>query len=500
MSRGLKTFLIWSVLVGIGLFAFLNQVQRRDRPAGRASAQNVLEMAQNGDIASYEINDRQELTFVTNDGVRWSTEISESPQIVQYLSAAGVRFQPSAVNQSATDYSYIIITAIAIIAFIFLLRRFSGGQMNHLFELRKSKARSVTDDNKARFTDIGGNREAVDLLKDIVDFIREPEQWSKSGARLPRGILVVGPPGTGKTLLARAVAGETDAKFFYASAAEFVEMFVGVGAARVRDTFEKAIAQRPAVIFIDEIDAIGRRRGTASGAMHEERETTLNQLLVSMDGLERHDRLVVIAATNRPDVLDPALLRSGRFDRTVRLESPDQESRVEILRIHTLNKPIDSSVSLEQIAGITDGMTGADLETLANDAALLAVRRQRQIPAADRHPLKLLMEDFRQALESMTKSNPQFDRLDSILAESVTQFAEPTGQAVARITLTTGNVIEGTVLWMNAGHIKLRAADGTEVIVSKQLAERITPLKGTESVGKDDFVPDPWAAVKLNAR
>ena len=214
--------------------------------------------------------------------------------------------------------------------------------MQNIFDLRKSKARSIDNSDKAQFADIGGNQQAVELLGDIVDFLRSPEKWTSSGLRIPRGILVIGPPGTGKTLLARAVAGETNAAFLYTSATEFVEMFVGVGAARVRDTFEKALAEQPAVIFIDELDAVGRRRGSGIGTMHEEREQTLNQLLVSLDGIEQNKRLVVIAATNRPDVLDAALLRPGRFDRTLRLSLPGEQERLDILKIHTRTKPLDA--------------------------------------------------------------------------------------------------------------------------------------------------------------
>ncbi len=253
------------------------------------------------------------------------------------------------------------------------------------------------------------------------------------------------------------------------------------------------------MIFIDELDAIGRRRGSGLGTIHEEREQTLNQLLVLMDGLEHHEQLVVIAATNRPDVLDPALLRSGRFDRVLRLEPPTLNERIEILKIHTRDKPLDESVLLETIAKQTDGFTGADLETLTNDAALLAVRRSRRDAASGRRSVELIRDDFEEAFRAMIRSNRQFTRLDSILVESVSQFAEPTGRVLARVTLTTGATVEGEVLWMNASHMKLRAEDGSEVIVAKEMAQCIVPLAGTEMAPQGDFRPDRWAGRNLDA-
>jgi hypothetical protein len=217
-----------------------------------------------------------------------------------------------------------------------------------------------------------------------------------------------------------------------------------------------------------------------------------------MDGLERRERLVAIAATNRPDVLDPALLRSGRFDRILRLQLPDAKEREEILKIHTKSKPLDPGVSLGRIASLTESFTGADLEALANEAALLAVRRTRDNGAGDNGAVTITTADFERALANKTKSNKQFDRLDSILVESVSQFSEPVGRAVARVTLTTGRVIEGDVLWMNAGHIKLRLADGSEVIVAKDMAEQIAPLNGTEAAPAGDFAPDRWAGRSLD--
>jgi cell division protease FtsH len=498
VKRGTRTILIWILLVALATFALLNRSRGDKRPDGYVSIEQSLDMIDEGEVSAYRVRD-QGLQLLTSDGQLLAVHPPMSARVSQRLEEARIPFMPeSRRSDNTTLIAIIVIPVVLGLAFFYFWRKTNAGQMNNIVELRKSKSRSVADRDKARFADIGGHRQAVDLLADIVDFLQAPQLWMESGTRLPRGILLVGAPGTGKTLLARAVAGETQSAFFYTSAAEFVEMFVGIGAARVRDTFEKAAAQQPAVIFIDELDAIGRRRGSGMGAMHEEREQTLNQLLVLMDGLEHYDQLVVMAATNRPDVLDPALLRSGRFDRVLRLQPPTLVERVEILKIHTRSKRLDTSVSLEQIADQADGFTGADLEALTNDAALLAVRRSRNDTTGNPRSVVLTSDDFARAREAMTTSNRQFNRLDSILVESVSQFAEPTGRVLARVTLTTGNSVEGEVLWMNASHVKLRAADGSEVVVAKDLAERIVPLAGTESTPPGDFTPDRWAGRNLD--
>ena len=491
MKRGTKTALIWAALLGIVFFVIF---RRNDaQPTFAIPADQALELIHDESIVAYRTND-EGLILESAYGETLFVDRQSGARVVPVLVEAGVPFVTESGGEGSDNLiTWLIVALIVIAVVMFFLRRMGGGGMNNIFEMRKTKSRPIDEANKAQFTDIGGNRAAVETLADIVDFLRDPKRWTSAGTRLPRGILLVGPPGTGKTLLARAVAGETQSAFFYTSAAEFVEMFVGIGAARVRDTFEKAASQEPAVVFIDELDAIGRRRGASVGTMHEEREQTLNQLLVLMDGLEQHRRLVVMAATNRPDVLDPALLRSGRFDRMLRLEPPTTAERVEILRIHTREKPLDDGVVLERIAEQTEGFTGADLETLANDAALLAVRRTRDDAGDARNSASLTIDDFETALAEMMNSNRQFDRLDSLLVESVSQFAEPTGRAVARVTLTTGTIVEGTVVWMNAAHIKLRTADGEEVIVAKEMAEQIVPLAGTESAPAGDFVPDRWS-------
>jgi len=266
--------------------------------------------------------------------------------------------------------------------FWFLFRQAKGGTME-AFSFGKAKPRLFGAEghtkDKITFADVAGLYEAKEELKEIVEFLKHPKKFLEIGARIPRGVLLLGSPGTGKTLLARAVAGEADVPFFHISGSEFVEMFVGVGAARVRDLFETAKKSAPAILFIDEIDAVGRQRGTGLGGGHDEREQTLNQILVQMDGFERETQVIVMAATNRPDILDPALLRPGRFDRRVLLEDPDLKAREEILKIHCKNKPLDSLVNLKEVAVRTPGFSGADLANLANEAAILAARHNKKM-------------------------------------------------------------------------------------------------------------------------
>ncbi len=262
---------------------------------------------------------------------------------------------------------------------LFLLRQMQAGG-NRAFTFGKSKAKLLTGDTpKVTFADVAGADEAKVELQEIIEFLKDPQKFTRLGGRLPKGALLVGPPGTGKTLLARAVAGEAGRPFFSMSGSDFVEMFVGVGASRVRDLFEQGKAHAPCIIFIDEIDAVGRHRGAGLGGGHDEREQTLNQLLVEMDGFESNEGVILIAATNRPDVLDPALLRPGRFDRTIVVDAPDVRGREGILRVHSRKIPLASDVKLEILAKGTPGLTGADLANLVNEAAVLAARRNKSL-------------------------------------------------------------------------------------------------------------------------
>lgn len=290
--------------------------------------------------------------------------------------AAIVDQPPSQVGSTVWQIALIIGPVILIVAFFMIMMRQAQGQNNQALGFGKSKAKLYgIDKEKVAFSDIAGNDSAKQDLEEVVDFLKHPKKYESLGAKIPKGVLLVGNPGTGKTMLARAVAGEANVPFFSISGSEFVEMFVGVGASRVRDLFAKAKKNAPAIIFIDEIDAVGRRRGSGMGGGHDEREQTLNQILVEMDGFETGTNVIILAATNRADVLDPALLRPGRFDRRVNISLPERKDREAILKVHFKNKPTDNTVNLDALAAKTAGSSGADLANIANEAAIIAARR-----------------------------------------------------------------------------------------------------------------------------
>ena len=313
------------------------------------------------------------------NGVKRFVTTRVTPDLAAELERNHVKFSGQPQNTLlATVLSYVLPTLLFFGVWWFWFRNFAQGQMGGggLMAIGRSKAKVyVETDTKTTFADVAGVDEAKDELREVVEFLKHPAQYGRLGARMPKGILLVGPPGTGKTLLARAVAGEAGVPFYSTNGAEFVEMFVGVGAARVRDLFEQARQSSPCIIFIDELDALGRARGVSPVAGQDEKEQTLNQLLAEMDGFDRSVAIVILAATNRPEILDPALLRAGRFDRQVLVDRPDKKGRVDILRIHLKNLKLGPDVKFEDIAALTPGFTGADLANLANEAAVLATRR-----------------------------------------------------------------------------------------------------------------------------
>jgi len=325
----------------------------------------------------------QELNVVTKDGEKFTTGYPDdyADVLTQKLQTADVPL--TVEGRGSTPWWTFLITLAPFVLFIgfwiFLMNRMQGGG-SKVMSFGKSRAkRMAVDAPKITFKDVAGAEEAVEELHEIKEFLENPKKFQALGARIPKGVLLYGPPGTGKTLLARAVAGEAGVPFFSISGSDFVEMFVRVGASRVRDLFEQAKQSSPCIIFMDEIDAVGRHRGAGLGGGHDEREQTLNQLLVEMDGFEAKDNIILIAATNRPDILDPALLRPGRFDRQIVVDRPDRDGRAQILRVHTKGKPIAKSIDLATLAGQTPGFTGADLANLVNEAALLAARKGKRV-------------------------------------------------------------------------------------------------------------------------
>ncbi|MDB5167775.1 MAG: ATP-dependent metalloprotease FtsH [Candidatus Saccharibacteria bacterium] len=380
--------LFWAILV-FSVLAIIAVTTPND-DLKSVTITDVINRANEGKISKIEIqgNDLK----VTPKGADKPTEKSrkepESSLIEQGLQQGKAEVTvvpPSETGNTIWNLAIIIIPVLIIVAFFMFMMRQAQGQNNQAMGFGKSKAKLYgIDKEKVVFNDIAGNDSAKQDLEEVVDFLKHPKKYETLGAKIPKGVLLVGNPGTGKTMLARAVAGEANVPFFSISGSEFVEMFVGVGASRVRDLFAKAKKNAPAIIFIDEIDAVGRKRGSGMGGGHDEREQTLNQILVEMDGFETGTNVIVLAATNRSDVLDPALLRPGRFDRRTNIMLPERRDREAILKVHFKNKPVDETVRLESLAAKTAGSSGADLANIANEAAIVAARRSaKKISNAD---------------------------------------------------------------------------------------------------------------------
>src|SRR5579883_1223161 len=388
---------VWYVIAAIFGIILLQQLWTQNQQVDVLPYSQFLDDLKNGKIAEVRVSGNyMEGDFKkAQDGKRKFVTTRVPPDVAQQLAQYGVKFSGTVQSNFLSDLlSWIAPTLLFFGVWWFLIRRVGaqGGLGGGFMTIGRSKAKVyVETDTKVTFNDVAGVDEAKQELKEIVDFLKAPGQYGRLGARVPKGILLVGPPGTGKTLLARAVAGEAGVPFFSINGSEFVEMFVGVGAARVRDLFEQARQRAPAIIFIDELDALGRARGAyPMGGGNDEKEQTLNQLLVELDGFDSRSGLVLLAATNRPEILDPALLRAGRFDRQVLVDRPDKLGRIDILKVHLKGHTLASDVDPEKIAALTPGFTGADLANLVNEAALIATRRQGDT---------ITMDDFTRAVE-----------------------------------------------------------------------------------------------------
>ena len=389
VKRGLLPYLFISLII-IGIFYFVNvmntnvKVLTYNEFINELKESNVkeLEIVTRGSAYTYEVrgtlkNAKDDETFFAK--LPLSEEVMK--KIIEASDGQEFKLEVKADPDSSTLLLVVVNVlpfVIFIVAAFWLFSRQLSGNKSSL-DFGKSRAKLNPDSNKVTFNDVAGLKEEKEELKELIDFLKNPKRFQKLGARIPKGVLLFGPPGTGKTLLAKAVAGEAEVPFYFISGSDFVELFVGVGASRVRDMFQQAKRNAPCLIFIDEIDAVGRQRGTGLGGGHDEREQTLNQLLTEMDGFGANEGIIIIAATNRPDVLDPALLRPGRFDRQVTVNLPDVKGREEILAVHAKNKKLASGVTLANLAKRTPGFSGADLENLLNEAALLAVRRNKDV-------------------------------------------------------------------------------------------------------------------------
>ncbi len=424
------------LLVALGAFLYTSLTNNAASTAQVVRINQVAQDVREGRVKQISVKDDRltvTLRAVGNEPERLVQSRKESETgIVQTLRNLGVTAeQIKAVDirvaepQFWENWSGILLALLPLIllgAFFFFIMRQAQGAGNQAFSFGKSRARMFAGDRPTvTFGDVAGNEEAKQELQEVVEFLKEPEKFAILGARIPRGVLLVGPPGTGKTLMAKAVSGEAGVPFFSISGSEFVEMFVGVGASRVRDLFEQAKKNAPCIIFVDEIDAVGRHRGAGLGGSHDEREQTLNQILVEMDGFDSETNIIIIAATNRPDILDPALLRPGRFDRRVTMDAPDVKGRRAILDVHVRGKPLAADVDLDVIAKQIPGFAGADIENLVNEAAILAARRNRRSISND---------ELQEAIERVIAGPERRSRLITPKEKEIVAYHEA-GHAVA---------------------------------------------------------------------
>ncbi|MEB3205454.1 MAG: ATP-dependent zinc metalloprotease FtsH [Candidatus Sericytochromatia bacterium] len=471
-----------SILLVLLAFVFVGSLMRSGHVVEDVSYTRFLDMVDKGSLKSVTI-DNLSGTIVatpreTTPGTRPTqvrTVAPDDPSLIATLKDARIEISGKRPDQTSWWVSLLstVLVPILIIVglWIFMLRQAQSGS-NQAMSFGKSRAKMMLDNKpKVTFADVAGIEEAKTELQEIVEFLKTPEKFQALGARIPRGVLLVGAPGTGKTLLAKAIAGEAGVPFFSISGSDFVEMFVGVGASRVRDLFEQAKKHAPCIVFVDEIDAVGRQRGAGLGGGHDEREQTLNQLLVEMDGFEPNVSVIVIAATNRPDILDAALMRPGRFDRQVVVDNPDVRGRKAILEVHVKNKPLAEGIDLEVLAKRTPGFTGADLQNMANEAALLAARQNRK---------EIVMDDFEHAIDKVIAGPERRSRIIGDREKEIIAYHEvghalvahelPHADPVHKVTIVSRGMALGLTMTL---------PEEDRVLTSRsELLDRITMMFG----------------------
>jgi cell division protease FtsH len=494
-NRWLKNSFVYLIILVAALALFFQYFGQNSAQSNELGIAEVISRAQDGEISEIEAQVGDEQIIVTDiNNNKFRSRLERNDSVMSLLARYNVPLRDGEGNQITVNVKpapawggllsmvTILLPTLLIIGFFVFFMRQAQGSNNQALSFGKSRARMFAGDKPTiTFADVAGQEEAKQDLTEVVEFLKFPDKFAALGARIPRGVLMVGPPGTGKTLLSRAVAGEAGVPFFSISGSEFVEMFVGVGASRVRDLFDQAKRNAPCIVFIDEIDAVGRQRGAGLGGSHDEREQTLNQILVEMDGFDTNTNVIIIAATNRPDVLDPALIRPGRFDRQVVLDAPDVRGRVEVLKVHVKGKPLAEDVNMEVIARQTPGFSGADLMNVVNEAAILAARRSKK---------KISNSELQDAVERVAIGGPErrsrvmTDRQKLVVAyheagHAIAGAAMPKAHTVQKVTIIPRGRAGGYTLFLpdeDSLNLRTVAQFKTDLVVSLggRIAEEIT--------------------------